>query len=175
MKVKKNEGKTNKEYVSKAKKAIVNVWNKIKKQLKRLWNFIKKIIITLKDKFMELPKKIRMVIYVWCAVIVILFMYIAITNGSNKFYAKYNEMENTISDRALKYVEDRNFYATKDSKLKIDLQTLKEEKYVTSAILTDNTCDGISVVYYDDVKDDYVVDTYLNCKRYTSKNYWDYK
>ena len=27
----------------------------------------------------------------------------------------------------------------------------------------------------DDSKEEYVVDTYLNCKKYTSKNYWDYK
>ena len=50
-----------------------------------------------------------------------------------------------------------------------------EEKYLNSAILNDNTCEGVSVVYYDDNKNDYVVDSYLNCKRYTSKNYWDYK
>jgi hypothetical protein len=25
------------------------------------------------------------------------------------------------------------------------------------------------------IKEEYVVDTYLNCKKYTSKNYWDYK
>lgn len=173
--MKKTESKTNKEFVSKAKKVMVDVWNKTKKLFKRLWSFIKKTAIKLKDKFMELPKKIRMVIYVWCAVIVILFLFIAITNGSNKFYAKYSEMENAISDKALKYVQDRNFYATKDNKLKIDLQTLKDEKYVTSAILTDNTCEGVIVVYYDDAKDDYVVDSYLNCERYTSKNYWDYK
>jgi hypothetical protein len=52
---------------------------------------------------------------------------------------------------------------------------LKEEKYLSTTAIDDDTCDGFSVVYYDDDKSEYVIDSYLNCKRYTSKYYWDYK
>ena len=159
MKVKKTESKKNSEFVVKAKKVLLVIWNKVKKLLKKIWNIIKKTAIALKDRFMKLPRKIRMVIYVWCAVIVILFMFIGITNGTNRFYAKYTDIEAVISSKALKYVKDNNYFATKDNKLKIDLQTLIEEKYLNSAILNDNTCEGVSVVYYDDNKDDYVVDS----------------
>jgi hypothetical protein len=70
---------------------------------------------------------------------------------------------------------DKKIYATIDKKITVDLAVLKEEKYLSTTAIDDDTCDGFSVVYYDDDKSEYVIDSYLNCKRYTSKNYWDYK
>lgn len=157
------------------KKGFKKFLYKTKKMFVKLWNNIKKVAIQLKDKFMELPKKIRMIIYVWAIVLLILIIFIAVTSGAKKFYAKYSTYENNISEAALKYIKDKNIYTTADRKIVVDLAILKEEKYVSSLQIDDDTCDGISVVYYDDQKDEYVIDSYLNCKRYTSKYYWDYK
>ena len=46
---------------------------------------------------------------------------------------------------------------------------------LTEEDIAHKSCDGFSIVYYDDEQDEYVIDSYLNCKKYTSKNYWDYK
>lgn len=159
----------------KKKKDFSLILKKITRILKRLWLAIRSFIINLYKKFMDLPKKIRYVIGVWVIVVVALLLFIGGANGSNEFYAKYAAYEKAISEKALLYVEQNNIYATVDNKLVVDLNILKEGKYVTKADIIDDTCDGISVVYYDDEKDEYIIDTYLNCKKYTSKNYWDYK
>ncbi len=157
------------------KKKLQKGFNKFKKWMGKVGVAIKKFVKKLYDKFMELPKKIRLIIYVWVIVVFVLLVFIGATNGSKKFYSEYQDMENKLTAQALKYVKNKNIYATKDNKLVIDLETLKETNYVDASIVSDDTCEGISVVYYDDNKDDYVVSSYLNCKRYTTKNYWDYK
>jgi hypothetical protein len=157
------------------KKRFKKFLNRLKKFFIRIWNQIKKIAIQLKDKFMELPKKIRLIIYVWALVVVSLLFFIFATSASKKFYEKYSTYEQNINAAALKYVKAKGIYATVDNKLKIDLNVLQEENYVSPADIADETCEGISVVYYDDDKAEYIIDSYLNCKRYTSKYYWDYK
>ena len=178
MKIKERKSKKKFDW-NEIKEAIKNNFKnflyKTKKMFAKLWKSIKKIAIQLKDKFMGLPKKIRMIIYVWAIVLLLLIIFIVATSSSKKFYAKYSTYESNISESALKYIKDKNIYTTVDKKLVIDLSVLKEENYVTSLQIEDDTCDGISVVYYDDQKDEYVIDSYLNCKRYTSKYYWDYK
>lgn len=157
------------------KKGFKKFLHNIKKAFAKLWKSIKRIAKQLKDKFMELPKKIRMIIYVWAVVLLLLIIFIAATSGAKNFYAKYNTYESNISEATLKYIKDKNIYTTSDKKIIVDLAVLKEENYVSSLQIDDDTCDGISVVYYDDQKDEYVIESYLNCKRYTSKYYWDYK
>lgn len=150
-------------------------FNKLKKVIKRILTIVKSFFINLWKKFMSLSLKIRLIIYVWLIVVISLCAFIIFSNASKKFYAKYEKFENNISTRALQYIKENNFYTTKENKLKVNLETLKEHGYVDVTHISDDTCEGISVIYYDDSKEEYVVDTYLNCKKYTSKNYWDYK
>lgn len=161
------------------KEKIKNGFNSFKKKfiknLKKLWLAIKNFVIGLYKKFMELPKKVRYVIGIWVLVVVVLLVFIGGADGTNKFYSKYAAYEEAITKKALIYVNQNNIYATVDNKLIVDLEVLKENKLITDADIDDDTCEGISVVYYDDEKDDYVINSYLNCKKYTSKNYWDYK
>lgn len=149
--------------------------NKTKKFFIKVWNYIKKIVKRLKDKFMELPKKMRHIIYVWGSVVVVLLFFILATSASKKFYTKYHTFEDNVSAAALKYIKTKNIYATVDNKLKVNLDVLKEENYVNDTVIDDKTCEGISVIYYDDATSEYVIDSYLNCKKYTSEHYWDYK
>lgn len=169
------EKKTWNEVKDVLKKKIRKFWIKTKKLCIKIWDYIKKVVKQLKDKFMELPKKIRMIVYVWGAVLVVLLLFILATSSSKKFYNKYSTFEDNLSAATLRYVMDKKIYATIDKKITVDLAVLKEEKYLSTIAIDDNTCDGFSVVYYDDDKSEYVIDSYLNCKRYTSKYYWDYK
>ena len=41
--------------------------------------------------------------------------------------------------------------------------------------IKENKCEGFSVSYYDDKKEDYVINSYINCKKYTTRGYSDYK
>ena len=159
----------------KEKKNIKDFGKLLKKYFLKFVNFIKNFVVDLYKKFMELPKKVRYIIGVWVVVVILLVSFIVCSNSSKKFYEKYTLFEQNISARALEYVKDRGIYATQDHKLVLDLEILKEENYIGGSELIDNTCEGISVIYYNDEKDEYVIDSYVNCDDYTSKNYWDYK
>ena len=43
--------------------------------------------------------------------------------------------------------------------------------YLNSDYVTDKTCRGYGLVYYDEEDSDYVVNSYINCKHYTTKNF----
>lgn len=159
----------------KEKKNIKDFGKLLKKYFLKFVSFMKNFVVDLYKKFMELPKKVRYIIGVWVVVVILLVSFIACSNSSKKFYEKYTLFEQNISARALEYVKDRGIYATQDHKLVLDLEILKEENYIGGSELIDNTCEGISVIYYNDEKDEYVIDSYVNCDDYTSKNYWDYK
>lgn len=174
MKVKQTE-KKEMDFKEKMKRAFKKFCVRSKKFFIKIWNYIKKFSKYLKDKFMALPVKVRLVIYVWAAVLLVLLIFIGATGSSKKFFNKYSTFEANVSAAALEYVKDKNIFATIDKKIHIELAVLKEEKYVNATDIDDNTCEGVSVVYYDDSKSEYVVDTYLNCDKYTSKYYWDYK
>lgn len=157
------------------KKKFSNLWVKVKKLAKKLLDNLLKLLKSIWDKFMSLPQKVRLIIYVWLVVIISLLAFIGISNSTKKFYSKYELYEKNVSAGALRYVEANNLYTTKENKLRIELATLKEENYVGASDIDDNSCEGISVVYYEDDKEEFAIDTYLNCDKYTSKYYWDYK
>lgn len=157
------------------KKKVKVLWKKFLKFLRKMWLVVKALVIHLYEKFMELPRKIRYVIGVWVAVVIILLVFIGGSDNSKKFYVKYAQYEKNVSARALSYVEQNSFYATKDNKLKLNLDVLKEENYVSKSDLDDDTCEGYSIIYYDDNKDEFVINSYLHCKKYTSEKYWDNK
>ena len=157
------------------KKKIKIFLKNIKKIFKKLIKFVKDAGIQLWNKFMKLPKKVRLVFYIWFIVIIFVCLFIAISSASKRQLNKYESFEKSMSEASLKYVEDKNIYATKSNKLKINLETLVDEKYLGSFAISDKSCDGISVVYYDDFKEEYIINSYLNCKKYTTDNYWDYK
>lgn len=163
------------DFKEKVKKSFKRFCAKSKKFFIKIWNYIKRFLKNLKDKFMELPKKVRLVIYVWAVVLLLLLIFIEATSSSKKFFNKYSTFESNVSAAALEYVKDKNIFATIDKKVHVELAILREEKYVDATDIDDNTCEGVSVIYYDDSKSEYVVDTYLNCDKYTSKYYWDYK
>ena len=157
------------------KKKIVKALRKIKKIFIKLGNAIKNLVLNIWKKFLDLPKKVRYVLIVWAGVLVVLLLFIAIANSSNKFFDKYKELEQEVNDAALKYVNKNEIYVSKENKLILDIEILQKEKYITNNDFKDKSCEGFSVIYYDDLQEEYKIDSYLNCKEYTTENYWDYK
>ena len=66
-----------------------------------------------------------------------------------------------------------NFFSIKDE-ISIDFKT-GNINTATAKELTDKSCSGFSLVYYDDVSEKYVTNSYINCSKYTTDGYSDYK
>ncbi len=148
----------------KVKEFVISIGDKTITFFKNLYN-----------KFMALPLKVRYVTYVWVVVFVIIVTLIIAGSSNTKFLDKYLDLENTMNDSAVDYAQSNSLYPVKDNKLVIDLQILNDYGYIYESDIFDNTCEGYSVVYYDDMNDKYVVSSYLNCDKYTTKYYWDYR
>ena len=161
------------------KKSVKKINNEFLKRVikffKKIWKLVKYLMVSAYKKFMQLPKKVRYILGVWVVVVILLLSFISCANSSKKFYAKYTKFEKDISVRAVEYVDNTGFYATRDNELILDLEILKEENFIGGSELIDNTCDGYSVVYYDDQKDEFKAKSYINCDKYTSKDYWKNK
>ncbi len=150
--------------LKKVKKLFVNLWKKVLEKLKEL-----------KDKFMALPDVTRKIIYIWGGVVVIVFILIFASYNNGVFLDKYYAMEKSMNASALDYVESNELYPVSGSKLKLDLEVMKEYNYIYEEDIADKSCEGFALVYYDDIDEEYVVDSYINCNKYTTKGYADYK
>ncbi|MDE5889126.1 MAG: hypothetical protein K2H20_03805, partial [Bacilli bacterium] len=75
----------------------------------------------------------------------------------------------------LDYVKENELYPLAEAKLKLDVNVLIDYNYLHESDIVDNKCEGFSIAYYNEEKEDYVVSSYLNCKNYTTKGYSDYK
>lgn len=148
----------------KVKKAFANLMNKIVKKVKELWN-----------KFMTLPNKVRYIVYVWAIVFLIVIILIVASRNNNEFLKDYQNLESAMNTGALDYVNSHSLYPVKDNKLKLDLEFLKEDNYVYEEDINDKSCVGFSLVHYDDKEEKYVINSYINCDKYTTEGYSDYK
>lgn len=154
-------------------KKIKNL-NKLKKVVNKICDKIVRLIKKMYDNFMTIPLNIRKVIYIWCAVVLVIILLVGFSSANTSFLNKYKDMENVMNVSALDYVESNKLYPVKDNKLKIDLNLLKDYNYIYSSDITDKSCEGFSVVYYNDIKKEYVINSYINCDNYTTKGYSDY-
>ncbi len=141
-------------------------------------NFFKKIgafFVRLKNNFFRLKKNVRYIIYVWVIVVVVLLALIGCSNRNAKKVEAHQKIEAELRNATLTYVTRNEIYPNVANKWKISMDQLKELKYITDKEITDETCNGYSIVYYNENKNDYVVDSYINCKHYTTKNYLEDK
>lgn len=127
------------------------------------------------DCFMQLPKYVRSIIYVWMLVIFVIIGLVIVSSRNTNFLSDYKDFEKIMSDSALDYVKTNEFYPTEDSKLKVDMHVLIDYGHMYEEDIVDKSCSGFSIVYYDDKEEDYRVESYLNCKKYTTDGYNDYK
>jgi len=142
-----------------------------KRTLRKIGNWF----VSLKNNFFKLKKHVRYIIYVWAIVILVLLLLVACTNINSKKIDKYQKMETELKTATLTYVMRNEIYPNVSNKWTITLEELKEMHYISDKEIPDNSCKGFSVVYYNENQEDYVVNSYINCKHYTSKNYLEEK
>lgn len=145
------------------------------KRLKRLGKLFVEEVKNLWDKFMVLSKSTRTIIYIWCGVLLVVLIIIIAGHSNNVFLDDYKKLETNMNDAATLYAQGYQLYVSKDNRLTIDLEVLKSESLLDEEDIVDKSCEGFSLVYYDDLEAEYVVDSYINCEKYTTEGYSDYK
>lgn len=158
--------------VSEKKKEISK--KKIKKVLSNIKQFFSDLFDNIKTKYNSMNKTTKQIMFVWLGVfciIVFMVLFVSLAKLSSK---KYINMESAMDKAALNYVESGNMYATKDEKIKIPLKSLLLTEDMSEEDVAHKSCDGYSVVYYNDEDEKYIVESYISCDKYTSDFYNDY-
>lgn len=155
---------------------------KIKRFFLRLWKKICAMVKDIYHRFMSLPKKIRLIIYVWVVVILFIIVIIVVSSANNKYLNQCKSYEDKVNEATLSYVKENHLYPMESNKLRLDINVLFDSNLLSKNAIEDKTCQGFAIVYTKDtVTDDssgevdYVVQSYLNCDNYTTKGYGDYK
>lgn len=146
-------------------------WKRLKRNFKKIIRNIVKFFIMIKDKFMSLPQKLRYIIYVWVIVLIVIVIMIVGSKKTANNLSSYYEMENMINEATLSYVTKKELYPNVGKKLRVDMNLLIDENYLSETYITDKSCIGYSVVYYNEEESEYKIDSYINCKHYTTKNF----
>ena len=154
--------------VSEKKKAIR------KKKIKKMISSIKVFFDSIKDKYISMDKVTKQIIYVWAGVFLVIIAMISFIALSNSAVKKYTDMEEAMNNAALNYAESIDLYGTKDEKVKLPLKSLILSNDIAEKDIAHKSCDGFSIVYYDDELDKTVVESFISCDRYTSEFYNDY-
>lgn len=155
-----------------------------KKNIKKVLSTIKKPFKGLINKINKMNHTTKVILLVWI-VIILLILFMALLVGLSKNNrTKYYEMEDKLYDATLNYVSNENVYPTKENKAYIPLESLIVGNYATKKVFTDNVdrdkdgnddlCKGYSVVYYNGEEEQYSIESFVSCDKYTSKYYNDY-
>lgn len=146
--------------LKKIKRIFINLLREIGNLFKGLFN-----------KFMQLSVTIRAIICVWVVIVGLLIALVFFGSNNNNFKGTYSELENKMNEAAINYLNKSELYPLSTNKEKLDMQLLLDFSTLVESDIFDNTCVGYSVGYYDEDSDDYVVNSYLNCKKYTTEGY----
>jgi len=142
-----------------------------KKILRDIFKGIGNYLKSLKDNFMKLSLTTRRIIYVWFAIAVIILLLVFFVNLNSKKIDNHHDMEQKLQEATEQYVTRNKLYPNVNKKLKVDLDMLKAEKYLVDSDISDKTCKGYSIVYYEETEEKYVIESYINCKHYTTKDF----
>ena len=149
--------------------------NKVKRIFKEIGKSISEFFKGLWNKFQALPTKVKAIGGLWLVIIIVIIILISTTSSNKNILKTYQGYEKLINEATLKYIEANQYYGTRDNKVKVDLEELKDANLITEKDLPDNTCKGYSLTYYDDKASSFNSVSYINCKKYTSEDYYDYK
>lgn len=139
--------------------------------MKKKKNGIKVFFKKMKDSIAKIPKKAKIIICVWVVLLIVLLVIVAASNSNKKRLEDYKKMEQNLTNATLTYMNSKELYPTPSKKLIVDLTMLKELGYASEDAVSDKTCKGYSLVYYIEDKEEYSIESFLNCKGYTTKDY----
>lgn len=165
--------------VIKTKKKIS--FNKIKKVLKNVLLFLRKKLIDFKKRIIAMPAYIRGIVIVWSVILLVVIGLIVFCNVNNKSLKEYDLVVEEMNKSALEFIIDKELYAASDKPIIVTLDELVVNAYYNDNVAPiPKTCTGYSVIFYNSNKvvenenDKYSIESYINCKDYTSKDYNDY-
>lgn len=167
----KSSNKKNIKKNSNLKNAFISLLRKIVKFFRKIIRKIKKTVKYAYASFMTLSATTRYIIGVWTGVIVLILLLVLVSQSNQNYLATYTQIESDINKAAISYVKDKEIYAVSNKKLKLQVDVLESMDYLYEDKITDNTCDGYALVYYDQDTDEYLSDSYITCKKYTTKGY----
>ena len=152
----------------------------VKKKIKKLLKPIK----VLKQKFEDMNKSTKAIILVWVVVLLVIVFLSLLVSLSNSNRVKYYEMEEKLYEGTLAYVTAENVYPTSDNKAYIPVESLILDGYVKKKDFTDTVdkdkdgsndlCKAYSIVYYNGDEEQYSIESFVSCNKYTSKYFNDY-
>jgi len=157
----------------KFKKAIMRPLKRILKFFRKIFKKVRRVIKNCYASFMTLSAKARYIMGVWICVAVLILILIVISQSNQKYLTTYTQIESDISKAAISYVEDKEIYAVANNKLKLQIEVLESMNYLYEDKITDDTCDGYALVYYDQDTEEYLSDSYIACAKYKTKGYED--
>ena len=127
------------------------------------------------------PRYVLIIAAVWFIILLCLLLLIFFCNSNNKKLAMYDAVVNEMNVAALDYVISEEIYPASNRPIKVTLEELVTRSYYNdSKVSIPETCSGYSVVFYNEAKevenqsDKYFVESYINCKDFTSDDYNDY-
>ena len=148
-----------------------NFFKKFKKILKKLLKIIVVSIKSLWESFMGLSLTVRYVIGIWAIVLFLIVGFVFLSSYNTKMMAEYSAIEKSLDVAALDYVKTNNVYPVKSNPLKLSSDAMINLGYLYESDITDKTCYGYSLIYFDDKDNDYHIESYLNCKKYITEGY----
>jgi len=156
---------SNKKVVTKKKKSkFSRIMNEIGKSFTASINNLVK-------KFQKTSKEFKIILGVWVAVILIIVIVVAMVNSNKKTVAAHEKIQNEVKAAALDYVKEKKLYPTSNQKLRLNMEVLIENGNLYKDNLTDKTCVGYALVYFDESKENYVIEPYISCKNYITDGY----
>ena len=155
-----------------------------KKKMKKIGLYIKKPFSVIRNKLNKMNQTTKVVVLVW-VVVILLISFMALLVGVSKSNREmYYDMEEKLYNATLSYVTQQNVYPTSENKAYIPVESLIIDNYVTKKDFTDRVdrdkdgsndlCKGYSVVYYNGEEEQYSIESFISCDKYTSKYYNDY-
>lgn len=155
----------------KSSKKKVNLLTKIKRFFKKIVKIIGVSLVSLWESFMALSATVRYIVCIWVAVVLLIVGFVFLTSQNNKMMSEYAAIENAFNVSALDYVKTNGIYPVKTNPLKLSSDAMINLGYLYESDITDNTCYGYSLIYFDDKDNDYHIESYLNCKKYVTEGY----
>lgn len=156
-------------------KKTITVKKKKKSKFARIMNEIgnsfKETTEVLVKKFQKTSKEFKVILGVWVAVILIILIVIGMVNSNKKTVAKHEKIQNEVKAAALSYVKEKKLYPTSNQKLRLNMEVLLENGNLYKDAITDKTCVGYALVYFDEAKENYVIEPYISCKSYVTEGY----
>ena len=115
-------------------------------------------------------KKMQSMTIIWGLMIFMIvgtLTFIGITY--NKKLKMYNDFEKKLGSACEKYVTDNDLYPEENNKLKVDIKTLKEEKYIDELKVNKNKCKGYIIVEKTNLE--YTYNVYIDCGKYKTEGF----